>query len=309
MMDNAYSLKYRTFDQLFEDVSIDFKNYTLEGLVEPQTLIKIARKCNYDLGLRIYRTRQAILEVEHGKVRLPDDFHILNFASVCGEYTITEELPQGTHVEERIIAPKYVPEPGQPEICDIKKPEPCNVCDPCTNVNINQCGNEYELVQKIHSHTRTYKFKYPLHITGLDYAKCDGCLNNQFQGGPNEARIENGFLKTNFKHGKVYINYEGDLIDDDGNLLVPDHEMINEFYEYALKKRILENLIMNDEQVGEKYNVIAAEFRVARNHALTIVNTPNFKELKKLWETNRKAQYHKYYDMFRSYFPFSYKKY
>ena len=95
------------------------------------------------------------------------------------------------------------------------------------------------------------------------------------------------------------------MIDDDGNIMVPDHEMINEYYEYALKKRILENLIMNGEQVGERFNLIMMEFRAARNNALTIVNTPNFSELQKMWQINRKAQYHNYYDMFKSYHPHS----
>ena len=308
-MNNSYSLRYRTFDQLFEDVSVDFKNYSLEGKIDPQNLIKVARKCNYDLGFRIYRTRQAVLEVEHGKVRLPDDFHILNFAMVCGEHTITEALPQGTHIEERLVAPVYTPEPGQPSECPTPPPDPCDPVDPCTGTCITRCGQDYQLVQKIHTTSRTYKLSYPLHVTGMDYADCGVCANDMWKGAPNEARIENGFLKVNFDSGKVYINYEGDMIDDNGNLLVPDHEMINEYYEYALKKRILENLLMNDEPVGEKLNLVMAEYRTARIYALTIVNTPNFAELQKIWQTNRKAQYHNYFNMFRSYWPYSYKRF
>lgn len=306
-MHNNYSLRYRTFNQLFEDVTIDFKNYALEGMINPQTLLKIARKCNYDLGFRIYRTRQAILEVEHSKVRLPDDFHILNFASVCGEFTITEALPQGTHIEERLVAPNYVCDPGTPDACSTP-PDPCEIPDPCTGTCLTKCGDEYQLIQKIKTTTTTYKQVYPLYITDSEKIQCD-CPNTMLKGAINEARIENGFLVTNFDSGKVYINYMGDMIDDDGNIMVPDHEMINEYYEYALKKRILEDLIMNGENVGERYNIITQEYRAARNNALTIVNTPNFGELKKLWETNRKAQYHNYYNMFKSYSPNTYKGY
>ena len=38
----------------------------------------------------------------------------------------------------------------------------------------------------------------------------------------------------------------------------------------------------------------------ARNNALSFVNTPDFAQLKNLWEKNRKAQYHNYYNMFKS---------
>jgi hypothetical protein len=327
MSDNNYSLKYRTFNQLFEDVTIDFKNYALEGVINPQTLIKVARKCNYDLGFRIYKTRQAILEVEHGKVRLPDDFHIINFAVVCGESTVTEALPQGTHIEERLVAPDYVCEPGQPSTCATPPSDPCNdpidPCnnvDPCTGTCITKCGDEYQLIQKIRTRTHTYKTSFHLCITDNEYTCQDSCTNNltptgvsglmsNGRGPIDQASIEQGWLITNFDSGKVYVNYTGDMIDGEGNVMVPDHEMINEYYEYALKERILENLVMNGESVGERYNLIAGKLRASRNYALSIVNTPNFKEMQKLWQVNRKAQYHNYYDMFSSNYPSNYSRY
>ena len=73
------SQKYRTFSQLMEDVSIDFSTYALEGMIEPQQLIKVAQRVNYDLGLRIHRTKEVVLDVEHGKAKLPTDFAYLNY--------------------------------------------------------------------------------------------------------------------------------------------------------------------------------------------------------------------------------------
>lgn len=308
---NTYTLKYRTFNSLFEDVSVDFKNFTSQGDVNPQSLIKVARKCNYDLGFRIYKTRQIVLEVEHSQVRLPDDFHILNFATMCGEFETTVALPQGTEVEERLIVPQYTPDPGQPDTCGNIKPDPCPVLpeDPCTKVCLTECGDEFELVQKIKTTKRTYRNMRPLHIVDHEKIQCDCPNTSQWQGFPDQARIENGFLKTNFKTGKVYLNYQGDMIDDDGNVLVPDHEMINEYYEYSLKERILEDLLMNGSDVSTQYGLIAQKLRASRNYALSIVNTPNWNEMKKLWEVNRKAQYSNYYDMFKSHWPLSYKRY
>jgi hypothetical protein len=302
MVPNAYSLKYRTFDELFEDVTVDFRNFTLEGKLEPQTLIKVARRCNYELGFRIYNIRQIVLEVEKGKVRLPDDFHILNYAFICGEYQVTEALPQGTHIEERLIDPiTYTPDPGTPPLCAATV-DPCETPDPCTNTCLTKCGDEYQLVQKIATTTRTFKHFYPLHIGTSEFVSCE-CPNTLMSGAMDQGNIKDGWLTVNFETGKVYINYQGDMIDDDGSLLVPDHEYLNEYYEYALKQRVLENLIMNGENVGDRIQLIEQRYRAARNNALTVVNTPNFAELKKLWQVNRKAQYHKYYNMFKSYYP------
>ena len=46
--------------------------------------------------------------------------------------------------------------------------------------------------------------------------------------------------------------------------------------------------------------LIIPELKAARSNALSLVNTPNFAEMKQLWWTNRRAQYSKYYDMFKA---------
>jgi len=40
-------LKYRTFNELLEDVSVDFSMYALENMIEPQQLIKVVQRVNY----------------------------------------------------------------------------------------------------------------------------------------------------------------------------------------------------------------------------------------------------------------------
>ena len=92
------SNKYRTFTQLMEDVSIDFSTYALEGLIEPQQLIKVATRVNYDLGLKIHKTKEVIIDIEHGRGQLPMDFAYLNYAFLCGEYTVNATMPSGTHL-------------------------------------------------------------------------------------------------------------------------------------------------------------------------------------------------------------------
>ncbi len=66
----SVSHKYRTFDQLYEDVTIDFSTYALEGMIEPQQLIKVATRVNYDLGLRIHRTKEVVLDMYLHQVNL-----------------------------------------------------------------------------------------------------------------------------------------------------------------------------------------------------------------------------------------------
>jgi len=289
----SISHKYRTFEQLYEDVSIDFASFTLEGMVDPAQLIKVATRVNYDLGLRIHRTKEVLLDIEHGKAKLPYDFAYLNYAFRCGDYTIVDRPPSGTHIETFNDVP-YVPAPGESGPCD--DPECRDVCV------IETCdGNsKYQLVQRIRpGHYRTFSVFMPLRIKNVNKYVCD-CPNINEQCS-DIAEIKDGFILTSFDQGKVYINYQGSLEDKEGNLLVLDHPYCNEYYEYALKQRILENMLFAGENVGNKLSLIEGRLRGARNNALSFVNTPDFREMYEVWRVNRKSQYHNYYNMFKSY--------
>jgi len=288
-MNYNYTLKYKKFDSLLEDVKLDLRSLATDGTIDPAQLIKVALRVNYDLGLRIYMTKERVLEVCKSKVRLPDDFFVMNFALLCGEVKHTFPLPQGTNIQE--VSPKWRPWVEQNFCSDVSLPEQ-PVC-------LTQCGQSYQLIQVVNTETRYYNHFYPVRFKNSQFIDCD-CPNVNYLA-KDEAYIKDGWIYTNFEEGNLYINYQGSLEDEDGNLLVPDHPYLNEYYEYALKKRILENLIMDGTNVGAQLQLVNQEYVGARNNALSLVNTPNFSEMEKLWSANRKAMYGKYYDMFKSY--------
>jgi hypothetical protein len=331
-MDFNYTLKYRTFDQLLEDVTIDLNTFALENMIEPQQLIKVARKVNYDLGLRINQQKEVVLEICHGKVKLPDDFYTFNYAFICADRVESVGyggMVGGTNIQEVPYkeVPSTVNQCAPPTVnCRTCNSNPCNktaacdlnhpIVDPipteydpnnpygdtcvAPRVFMNCKGEKWELVQVVRSGAhRTYRTLIPLRMRASQNIDCE--CPNLYYNTPNEGWIKGGYLFTTFETGHVYLNYQGELVDDDGNLMVPDHELLNDYYEYALKKRIIENLALNGEDVAQRLQLIIPEYRAARNNALSLVNTPNFKEMEQLWWTNRRAQYGKYYDMFKSY--------
>jgi len=288
--------KYRTFDELLNEVSTDFVMYNNEGLIEPAQLIKVAQRVSYDLGVRIHGTKEKVLDVEKKKTKLPDDFYILNYAYLCGETTYSDSVMHGRHTENVILDPTHCKNASGQNTCNkCGQVDTTCICERTYTVECKTGQKIYvQVVEKRKYETRTYTSFQKLDISTSTGRK--DALDNSGNG----AYIKNGFVYTNFETGKIYISYQGALEDDDGNLLVLDHPMINEYYEYAMKQRILENLYMNGEDVAQKMNMVEQRLRGARNNALSIVNTPDFAEMKKLWETNRKAQYNKYYDMFKS---------
>lgn len=333
-MDFNYTLRYKTFNQLLEEVLVDLRVYSLENMIDPQQLIKVARRVNYDLGLRINQTKETIVEVCHGKAKLPDDFYTFNFAFICGEFQVQTGYDiGGTTIMEvpYVETPSTVNFCSDPTVnCSVCNSNPCNHTAGCEanmlpinpipteydpnnpygdtcirpRVFMNCKGEQYELIQIVNaSQTRIYRDLIPLRMKSSQEIECD--CPNLYYNTANEAWIKHGFIFTNLSDAKIYLNYQGSLEDDEGNLLVPDHELLNEYYEYALKQRILENLYMNGEDVVQKLQLIEQRLRTARVNALSLVNTPNFKELEKVWWSNRKAMYGKYYNMFKSYSPVS----
>lgn len=272
-------LQYKTFKQLLDEVITDFHTFNLEGMIDPAQLIKVALRVNYELGLRIHKTKDVILDIEHNKAKLPDDFYVLNFANIVGKYTVQDPVISGTHIEERPVNAQFTND------------------TPCVSSCVSPCGNYVNLVQTLKSEIRTYEEFYPLQV-GSAKIVADDCPNLNVVS-QNKAQIRDGFIFTSIETGKVHLNYQGNMEDDEGNLLILDHPLINEFYEYAIKQRILENLYMNGEDVTQRIQLIEQRMRAARNNALTIVNMPDYAEMQKLWIMNRKAMYGKYYNMFK----------
>ena len=291
-MNYNYTLKYRTFDSLLEDVKIDLRTLTLENRIDPAQLIKVAMRVNYDLGLRINVTKETILEVDKGRARLPEDFYVMNYALMLHQGYETIIPAQGTNVQD--VTPTWRPWVEQNSCSNESLPQQPVCFSKCND-------NTYQIIQVVNQEKRAYRSFVPVRFRNSKFVDCN--WPDIFGSARDEAWIKDGWLYTTVDHASIYINYQGSFTDENGDLLIPDHPMLNEYYEYAVKKRILENLVMDGENVSAQYQLVSQEYRGARNNALTIVNTPNFSEMEKLWAMNRKAMYSKYYDMFKSYFP------
>jgi hypothetical protein len=279
-------LKYRSFSQLLDETSIDFTMYNTENLIDPAQLIKVAQRVTYDLGLRIHGTKEKILDIEHTKTKLPDDFYVLNYAYLCGAYTIVEPRMMGRQTEDIILNDTTCPTCGSPDLT-------CQ-CEATYTVECKTGEAIFvQVVEKRVNDVRVYDTLQSITI-GNSTGVIDATDNSYPSG-----HIKNGYIYTNIDEAKLFISYQGALENEKGELMVVDHPMINEYYEYAIKQRVLENLYMNGEDVAQKLQLVEGRLRGARNNALSIVNTPDFAEMKELWEMNRRAQYAKYYDMFK----------
>lgn len=379
-------IKYRTFEELLASVTTDMRTDALEGMINPVELIKVAQRVNADLGIKVSMSKSKMLEVDKGLMKLPSDFHVLNFALICENkrevylpFEGTPGIPQyKTYCQGIVDGKEYALDllrsktmklieqdavtinPGDGNIIlhnlntinyivqvkdsdgnllDFKispyfqdlyngirivseaeipvtnvkvtiiggekytddettlYPDGCNysptVSYKCNNVSLSTDSSGSLCVTDANPmKVKTYYTLIPLKIEKSKSVSSE-CFNLH-SSHHKYGMIKNGFLQCNFDAANLYINYQSMMEDDDGNLLVMDHSLVNDYYEYALKQRILENKMLNGENVDKQLSLIESRFRASRNNALSFVNTPDFSEMKKVWEMNRRAMYHKY---------------
>jgi len=308
-------LKYRTFDQLMSEVRTDLYSYDMNGEIRPESLIKVVKTINKKLGIKIQKTKNAVLEIENGWAKLPDDFHMMNYMYLLGKFESIAPVIQGTHVEEVPVdfpiynpgvdhidicaTPTECPVPSVPECNTCANPQPCNCHNTC-NTWINCKGEEMMLIQRVKYQYRKWTEFYRIRLVGTpDFI--DPMCPNKTWAAKNTAYItDDNFIRCSVQSGQLYINYEGMMEDEQGNLLVLDHDLINDYYEYACKERFLENRIVNNEPVAQAaVQLVMGKLRESKNQALGVVRMPEFDELRTMWLLNRKARFTKYYAIFK----------
>jgi len=364
-------MKYRTFDELLDSVQIDLKGIYVEGMIEPQSLIKKAMLINKELGMKLNPKKSFCFEICNGSGKLPDDFNTLSLAWVCADrhreiktvtkktetendftngalygitmmlnssglqtaaqYTETLDLVPGINIISHGLKTKDVivqmrtlqgillsvdfTTPNEDELSVFSEAETTiagvNVVvmgierkipyygDNLTTAQLEHDTSGNTIVKYFHSqYSDTFRRLIPIHIK-KHRSVSDGCPNYHHNTDYSGSIKDNRF-HTNFKNGNVYIEYSSLMEDEDGRLIVMDHPMVNEYYEYFLKKTILELLFLDNEpNLQQRLQYVIGELRTARIRANSFINTPDFHEMKNVWEMNRKSMRHKYYSQFK----------
>lgn len=291
---------YRTFDELLSSVLSDMPNIDMEGFVQPQDLIKVAQRINKELHVEKFSDKEVLLEVYNNRVKLPLDLYMLNFGFVVYDTKVKYKANQGIQTEDVLLKPDTTVQDLYKNLTEL--PENCKN----ELVRITECGDTYQIIQKIGVVEKTFKYLERLEIEdnsliSPQFKKLLQTSNDNVYNKKNKGYIKNGWLYVEFEKGKIYLNYINNMEDDEGNLLVWDEPIVNEYYEYSFKTRILENMLISGENVAELYKLMDSKRRNARLEARNIRFTPGFDELKDVFNANRKHMYNKYYRMFSKY--------
>jgi hypothetical protein len=267
-------ITYITFDELLNEILDEMEMYDSNGLIEPSHLIPVVLKINKELGLRVTQTKECIVEIENEVVKLPFDLQKINFVNYMSEREIyILNQAQGTHkefVEIDLLAET-----------DMKK-----------KVSVSEDGTVFETIFT-HGVPTTIKYKVGFRLNVKPY--------KQFSKSPSQTDcyVKGNYLKTYLTQGYILLNYECSLEDEDGNLLVVNHPLLMDYYKYAIKRRILENLYFNgEESTVQKLQLIEPRYIKAKQEANGVVDMPEFSEIKDIHDLNRRAHFIRYQSKF-----------
>ena len=274
-------VKYKTFDSLMASVENDLSVYSNDGYFNRGNFIKEARRVNSDLGLRLHKEKEKVIEVKDYKATLPHDFLFLQLAVACEVHYVTVPKFSGIQTEDHFEFFKVNEECG--DVCEIA----------------GQKGRVW-VTQKVG--LKTFKFDNikPLSLTKNSQRFCsDHCLNHFFETPDQMNIVDEEEATFSFRSGKIYINYLSDLVDDDNNLMILDHPLVNDYYEYAIKKKFFENMKFNKEgDFLQDYQIAKQELKEARTRAILFINTQEYGEILSIHNENRKRFYKKYIQYF-----------
>lgn len=310
----SYKTKYRTYDQLLAEVKMDFPFMD----IDPQDYIKHVKFVNSRLGLRIQQNKQRIIEITNGRGILPSNFDSFNGAYMIQSHT--EIIPMASLTHDFVI-PVPQNSVGLPEVnvCIPDNPnapapiqcDPCKThcsdcsqehskcyCVPSEHVRIGCNGDRKVVLRQYKNHVRTYSNLIDLELVNSPEYTDDFCFKKEFRCN-NQITIRDGFVFSSIQNGQMYLNYQSLMEDDEGNLLVLDHDQLNMYYEYYLKSKCLERCFVEKIQVDPNLvKIIYDELRRHRISSESIMNLPEFDTIRKAHQSIRKAFYIKYYRMF-----------
>lgn len=172
-------------------------------------------------------------------------------------------------------------------------------------VCVDKRGTIYQVVKgNIYNFKQKIPLKMSLRCFDDSIIACHDCQPNYET--PYTYCIANSFMSIQLPKNTIiydpyiYINYVSIPSDENGNILIPAEAVINEYFLYTVKERILENVLINgmDTSVQAKLQYITQKKIEARYKAKHYVNRPNMKELRNAWQINRMAMYQRYIQAF-----------
>lgn len=283
--------EYKKFSELMASVKSDLHMYDDANLIDDDRYIKVIMKCNEKLGERIHQSRTCKLIVKNYAAPIPEDmWKIENMYGISAQ-SLTREYLTGImgatqlvfHNEDEIVESSGPNERiyslGSFDIDD-------------KTMSISKIDRNY--IERVEN-----KVAFPLILSNnvinacVEYSPC-----NQWNGHYQVDMTDQEF-KFSFREGEIILTYLGAVVNQDGEMMYPFHPLLNDYYEYSIKAKILEDLFLNsDADVVNKLQYAKDEASKARYDAHMFIQSAKANQWSKMRKKYELDFYRKWYQAF-----------
>ena len=233
-------------DQLIATVQEDLSSFDANNQVDPGRWYPMIQKVVADLGVSCFEYKHALVWIkDYSSMEFPCDFHILDSA-----FLVNDQCDM-THKGIVQYQGRSIIWDDTTTACATQEPD-CDGCDfrTCSLKEFNEVTVR-EYVNGLPYNTSTLPLMFPLHVNQrlskgwcLPRSICFGSKSKH------EIDIANRTIYTNFCDGIVLLNYYAYPYDENGLPKIPDKPKIQLAIEHYLKWKTLENLWLNNDDLG-----------------------------------------------------------
>lgn len=239
-----------TIDQLMAEItSGGFAQYEESGLINPIDLRTWIRNELKRFGGNLTDRQEILLHVKDSKAKLPFEFWQLYAAYQC-EIDKYEKQDPSNVLQNSFFYRERI--------------EGISEWDNGNETYDNQTTKYIREDFYFHDAKATFYYSQPTLLTlmkgfkkSLCNSECPNLRQTVVGTNTNQINIKHDYLYTNFIEGTIYMQYDGLPTDEDGNLIIPDtqHNRLQEYLVYYCRTRILENLVVGDDD-SSKINLL-----------------------------------------------------
>lgn len=252
--------------ELIAEVTTTLRQYDEANLIDYASLKLWVKTGLKRFGTNVMVLAEKVLEVNNGEADLPEDFWNLSFAVKCSPES--HEFEKGCKQDIARTSLYYT-----------QRIE--NTYEWDNQSNSHQKTNYKEVIERQHFGSQaTVNFRYsnifPLRLTrGIKKENIDKKCKNLIPGlaSPYEINIVGEKIQANFNKGFIYLQYNALPTDEEGEITIPDVPTLEEYLMYYLKRRVLEDLWLNDDDLNlvNKISYISQKERESFALAMTTV--------------------------------------
>ena len=268
-------MDFITLEQFTAEIESSFSSYADTNDIDRLTIKTIVIDQLRKFGKNICDKRETIINIKNSRALLPH-----GFKSMIVGLKLEDKYQIKKNEDKRLISEKqYISNPAQWD--GIQRDYVVNYCDTKIVTEKLFVNNEYQ--------EKYYDYEWLSLVKGMKKDSLDvNCLNmhpSVRDSYSNKISITNRTLNTNFKEGKIYLQYNSLPSDEDGEIVIPIISTgdIVKYIKNTVKLDIAETIIINSKNAQGLSQLVSVWMQNDRKLEILAKSEANWSGLSNNW--------------------------